>query len=584
MIFPKEFITQVKDRVLASQIVGKRVALKHKGKEFSGLCPFHTEKTPSFTVNDDKGFYHCFGCGAHGNVFDFLMQMEGATFPEAVEQLANLAGMTLPKRDERLLKEYDQHAKLMQCAEAAARYFQENLKNSFGAEARDYLRNRALGSQVIEEFRLGFAPDMPGKMQQALEKQNFNLQEMQEIGLVKNGYEMFRGRVIFPITDGKGRVIAFGGRILSSGEPKYLNSPETPIFQKRRVLFGKAIAKKPAYEAGNIIVTEGYMDVIALNQAGFKNAVAPLGTSLTDEHLQELWVLAKEPSMCFDGDNAGKRAMSRAAELALQYLKPGYSLKFVPLPEGQDPDDMVRADKQRFAALLQQARPLSEIIYEAELGRSAVTTPEQQADLRQRLDIISNKIPNKTIARNYQDFFGQRLFQDFRKFAGNKAKIDRSAKVISMIGISAPHERKLQLECAILGVIIAHPRLLNDANIEEDFVKLEFSHLEIDKMREDILSNSATKVDDNEPDSPPRIINTADINEKLASYVNQGVDYAKKSATATAAWESVIAQYHFEQAENDFKNPDGTEDFEKLQEQFKQLLENRTKINASFGD
>lgn len=582
MIFPKEFVNQVKERVLTSQIVGKRVALKNKGKEFGGLCPFHNEKTPSFTVNDDKGFYHCFGCGAHGNAFDFLMQTEGLSFPEAIEYMAGLAGMQLPKREERDTQKYDHHAKLMNCAEAAAKYFQENLKNSLGQRARDYLRGRSLGNQVIEEFRLGFAPDAPGQMQRALEKQGFTEKDMIEIGLIKNGYEMFRGRVIFPITDAKARVIAFGGRILDKGEPKYLNSPETPIFQKRRILFGKAIAKKPAYETSQIIVCEGYMDVIALNQAGFKNAVAPLGTSLTDEHLQELWAMAKEPTMCFDGDNAGKRALIRAAELALNYLKPGYSLKFVTLPEGQDPDDLVKASPERFRELVKNARPLSEIIYEAEFAKSAVSTPEQQADFRQRLDVISNKIPDKTIAKIYQDYFGQRIFHDFRKSTINKQKVERSAKVVSIIGISAENQRKLQLECAIIGVISVYPQLLNDSLIEEDFVKLEFSHLEIDNMRQNILINNAQI--ENEPPSPLSNI-TKDINEKLASYVNQGADYAKKSVSPKDAWQSVIAQYNFEQAENDCKNPDGDiDDFEKLQEQIEQLRANRKKINSAFGD
>ena len=585
MIFPKEFINQIKDRVPTSQIVGKRVPLKNKGKEFSGLCPFHNEKTPSFTVNDDKGFYHCFGCGAHGNVFDFLMQMEGVSFPEAIEQLASLAGMQLPQRDrvrdEKLLQQYDEHARLMNCAESAAKYFQGNLKTSLGSQAREYLQQRGISNQVIEEFRLGFAPDIPGRMQQELEKQGFNLKEMTEIGLVKNGYEMFRGRVIFPITDSKARVIAFGGRILDKGEPKYLNSPETPIFQKRRVLFGKAIARKPAYESGNIIVCEGYMDVIALNQAEFKNAVAPLGTSLTNEHLAELWNMAKEPTMCFDGDEAGKRAMSRAAELALQYLKPGFSLKFIQLRDGQDPDDLVRSDRNKFATLLQNALPLSEIIYNAEKNKQTVKTPEQQADLKARLETMARKIPDNSVSRNYQDYFRQRLFADSRNIKLVKPEAQRSAQIISISGISAEKQRVLQLECAILGTIIAYPALLKDANIEEEFVKLEFSHLEIDNMRQDILINCAQELDETEPNNFQSIIVAGNINEKLAIYVNQGAEYAKKSATPLAAWESILAQYHFELAESDLA---GEEDFEKLQEKFKSVLETRKKINASFGD
>lgn len=590
MIFPKEFISQIKERVLTSQVVGKRVVLKNKGREFSGLCPFHSEKTPSFTVNDDKAFYHCFGCGAHGNIFDFLMQTEGLSFPEAIEKLALDAGMTLPKRDERSFQQYDHHAKLMQCAENAARYFQDNLKNSLGSEAREYLRGRGITLQTVEEFRLGFAPEQPGKMQQALEKQGHSLAEMQEIGLIKNGYEMFRGRVIFPITDAKGRVIAFGGRILSKGEPKYLNSPETPIFHKRRILFGKAIARKPAYDTGEIIVTEGYMDVIALNQAGFKNAVAPLGTSLTDEHLTELWALAKEPTMCFDGDNAGKRAMTRAAELAVQYLKPGFSLKFVELPQGQDPDDIVRSDKTLFSSLVKNSKPLSEVLFDMERDKSSVTTPEQLADFSTRLTSLASKIPDKTTAKNYQDYFRQRLWQDFRNLNNKPGDSERkSSRVSSIIGISPQKQRLLQIEAAIIGTIIAHPSLLKDTIIEEDFVKIEFSHLEIDNLRQNILVNTAS-VDNEEPDEEFReLIKT--IDGRLAAYINQSIDYARKALTPRQAWDNIMAQYNFEQAESDFKNSNfinsndiGDDEFEKAVEKFRMLSETRKKINASTGE
>ncbi len=587
-MFPKEFVSQIRDRLNTSQVVGKRVSLKQKGKEFSGLCPFHSEKTPSFTVNDDKGFYHCFGCGAHGNVFDFVMQTEGLNFPEAIEKLALLAGMTLPKADPHMAEKYDHHAKLMQCAESAAKYFQENLKTSLGHEAREYLNRRGLSAQTIEEFRLGFAPDQSGKMQQALEKQGFKLAEMQEIGLIKNNYEMFRGRVIFPITDSKGRVIAFGGRILSKGEPKYLNSPETPIFHKRRILFGKAIARKPAYDSGNIIVTEGYMDTIALNQAGFKNTVAPLGTALSEEHLQELWALAKEPTMCFDGDSAGKRAATRAAELSLTFLKPGFSLKFVELPAGQDPDDIVRADKALFQSLVASARPLSEILYESEKAKLPAKTPEQQADLKARLDALANKIADKSIAKNYQDYFRQRIWNDFRPTTA-KPEPQRSAKITQISGISAEKQKLHQLECAIIGTILTYPELLKDTIIEEDFANFTFSHLEIDKLRQNILVKSSLNVDDVRPDSELqelfRELNE-NIDSRLFAYINQGADFAKKSLTSKKAWENVLAQYHLELAESDFKNSDDVndEDFEKLQEKFRQLSEERKKMNANFGD
>ena len=581
MIFPKSFIEEVKDRVSVSEIVGRKVQLKNKGREFSGLCPFHNEKTPSFTVNDEKGFYHCFGCGAHGNAFDFLMRTEGATFPEAIERLAMEAGMQLPKPDPKYAAQYDKHSKLVKCAEAACNWFQENLKSSIGHEARDYLKGRGISQQITSEFRLGFMPDNKGAMQKALESKGFTLKEMQEIGLIKNGYEYFRGRVIFPITNAKGQPIAFGGRILGSGEPKYLNSPETEIFHKRKTLFGKAIARKPAYEAGGeIIVCEGYMDVIALNAAGFKNAVAPLGTSLTEEHLQELWKMAKEPALCFDGDRAGQGAALRAANLAVTMLKAGQSLKFVQLPAGQDPDDIVKSDKGMFANLVQNAKPLSEILYESEKNKSPITTPEQEADFKQRLNNLASQIPDSSVANNYRSFFNDKLWQDSKK-SGKSQKTSRlSSNIISITPEAAEKKRLLELECAAIGVISVAPELLNNSQIEEILAEINFSELEIDKLRQNILNSSS--LNENLEEITGEIQKEiANLDIKLQKYIELGVGLTQRMGSK-AAWHNILEQLmeHNIKAEQKTLAVTSEEDFSVLRQKFSELVESQEKINA----
>ncbi len=590
MLFPKEFINQVRSRFNVSQIVGKRVALKQRGKEFTGLCPFHNEKSPSFTVNDEKEFYHCFGCGAHGNMFDFIMQTEGLNFPETVEILALEAGMQLPKADPKMVEKYDHLAELMSCAEAAAKYFKENLHNNLGAAARGYIERRGLSEQTVEEFRLGFCPDIQGRMQQYLTEKGFNLKQMGEIGLIRNGYEIFRSRLIFPITDNKGRVIAFGGRILEKGEPKYLNSPETPIFHKRRILFGKSIARKYSHETGEIIVTEGYMDTISLNQAGFKNAVAPLGTSLTEEHLSELWALAKEPSLCFDGDNAGKRAAQRAAMLALPLLKPGYSLKFVELPAGQDPDDVVKQSPATFRNLLNAASPLSEVVYNAEKQAKPVKTPEQQADLRARLENLARNIKNPDISKNYLDFFRQKLWQDSRSFGQKpalKTATGNTSQISGVIGSEAEKTKVLRLEYTIIGLVASFPELLNDTNTAEELANIEFSHLEIDNMRQNILFTTAYETDEGNQETPPELEQlTEGLDKKLSLYIKYGKDYAQKWGNPKIAWEKLIEQYRLLLAVNDCTGPGSNDDLEndfiRLQETRRQLREAENKF--SFGD
>ena len=371
MAFPPGFLDELRTRHSLSDVVGRKVTLKRKpNAEYAGLCPFHHEKSPSFTVNDKKGFFYCFGCHEKGDVVGFVMKTEGLSFPEAVEKLAREVNLPVPHATPVERERAERVSTLQQVVEEAARWFQKQLRLPVGRQGLDYLRGRGLDDTTIDDFRLGFAPDSRDGLLAHLKRENVPIDKIVEAGLAiqpedssREPYDRFRGRVMFPINDRRGRVIAFGGRVMGAGEPKYLNSPETPLFHKGANLYCLDRARQAATKDQPVIVAEGYMDVIALHGAGFTGAVAPLGTALTEGQLGELWKLADEPYLCFDGDNAGRRAASRAAERALPLLRAGKSLRFLSLPAGEDPDSLIRtrgADAMRRS--LDLARSLSDVV------------------------------------------------------------------------------------------------------------------------------------------------------------------------------------------------------------------------------
>ncbi|MGA3306707.1 MAG: DNA primase, partial [Stellaceae bacterium] len=397
MAFPPRFLDELRERVSLAEIVGRRVKLTRRGREYIGLCPFHNEKTPSFSVVEDKGFYHCFGCGAHGDVIGFAMQTESLTFPEAVEQLARKAGLQVPQSTPEERQRAERAQTLQGAVEAACGFFEAQLREPGGARAREYLAKRGLDESAWKRFRLGYAPDSREALKRALGGK-FPEALLLEAGLIRKpedggeAFDYFRGRVIFPIGDRRGAIIAFGGRVLDDTQPKYLNSPDTPLFAKGRVLYGLASARAAAARDPSAIVAEGYMDVIALRRAGFHTAVAPLGTALTENQIEELWKLAAEPILCFDGDQAGQRAASRALERALPLLKPGFSLRFATLPVGEDPDTLIaRQGAEAMRAVLDRARPLAEVLWTIETAHP-LKTPEQRAALEQRLETQIRRI------------------------------------------------------------------------------------------------------------------------------------------------------------------------------------------------
>ena len=425
MRFSNAFLDEIRDRVPISDVIGKRVTWDRRKTNVSrgdywACCPFHGEKSPSFHCEDRKGRYHCFGCGVTGDHFRFLTDLEGLSFPEAVQQIADMAGVALPQPDPVAEKREKERTTLLDVMELATRFFQDQLQTASGARARAYLRERGLSGRTIETFRLGYAPDSRNALKEFLAGKGVPKDQIEACGLVVHGegiavsYDRFRDRIMFPILSARERVIAFGGRAMSPDAPaKYLNSNETELFHKGNVLFNFTRARKAIQGvdgAGTVIAVEGYMDVIALHQAGVANAVAPLGTALTENQLELLWRMTPQPVLCFDGDGAGIRAASRALDLALPHLKPGRSVRFALLPDGKDPDDLVRHDgREPFDRVLEQARPLAEMLWTRETAGGGFDTPEKRAELEARLKQIVAVIADENVRRHYQQDIRDRL-------------------------------------------------------------------------------------------------------------------------------------------------------------------------------
>lgn len=413
MSLSPQFLDELRSRTSLSALIGRSVKLQKAGREFRACCPFHNEKTPSFYINDDKGFYHCFGCSAHGDAIRWLTEAKGMPFIEAVKELAQAAGIEMPAPDPGSAERAERATGLVAASEAAQRWFAEQLQGIAGADARAYLSRRGVPDELVKAFGLGFAPDARGKLKGALAV--FGNETLIEAGLLisvddKEPYDRFRGRLIFPVRDPRGRTIAFGGRILDSGEPKYLNSPDTPLFDKGRTLYNLDRAGPASRKAERVIVVEGYMDVIALAKAGIDEAVAPLGTALTEAQIERLWRLVPVPILCFDGDAAGRKAAVRAALRALPMVGPGRSLSFITLPGGQDPDDMVKASgRAGFEAALQSAVPLVDLLWRHEHEASPLDTPETRAGLRSRLAELTQGIADKGTAEQYRLEFRRRF-------------------------------------------------------------------------------------------------------------------------------------------------------------------------------
>ncbi len=413
MTLSPQFLDELRARTLLSALIGQTTKLQKAGREYRACCPFHNEKSPSFYVNDDKGFYHCFGCSAHGDAIRWMTDQRGLPFMDAVKDLAQSAGMEMPAMDPRAAEKAEAAKGLHEACADAATWFTDQLNGIAGADARAILEKRGIKPETARTFALGYAPDSRSKLKDALKTYGDPL--LIEAGLLisveeKTPYDRFRGRLMIPIRDPRGRTVAFGGRIIGDGEPKYLNSPETPLFDKGRTLYNLDRAAPAARKSGRVLVVEGYMDVIALAQAGFEEAVAPLGTALTEAQLERLWRMSDVPILCLDGDSAGQKAAIRAAHRALPMLAPGRSLAFVTLPQGQDPDDLVRTKgAAAFDALLKTPDPLVDKLWAHELALEPLDTPEQKAGFKHRLNELAGLIADQNVKHEYIAEFRRRF-------------------------------------------------------------------------------------------------------------------------------------------------------------------------------
>ncbi len=463
------FLDELRARTSLSTLIGKTTKLQKAGREMRGCCPFHNEKTPSFYVNDDKGFYHCFGCSAHGDAIRWMTDQRGLPFIDAVKELAQAAGLEMPAQDRQSAEKAERAKGLHEAMADAATWFTEQLGGLSGNEARALLDRRGISQGTARTFGMGFAPDSRGRLKTALKEYGDPL--LVEAGMLiqvegKEPYDRFRGRLMIPIRDARGRTIAFGGRILDQGEPKYLNSPDTPLFDKGRTLYNLDRAAPAARKAGRVLVVEGYMDVIALSQAGIHEAVAPLGTALTEAQLERLWRMVDVPILCFDGDAAGQKAALRAAHRALPMLAPGRSLSFVTLPQGQDPDDLVKQGGPAvMEALLAKPEPLVERLWQSEVAAEPLDTPEQRAGLKRRLSDLANSIADPNVKSEYLAEFRRRAdaqvtpqrkpFVPFQRgkqpWRPGPLPVTQDAKAVRAAGIDRV------LAKAVLAGLIRHP-------------------------------------------------------------------------------------------------------------------------------
>jgi DNA primase len=597
MRFSPQFLDELRARLPVSEVVGKRVKLIKAGREWKGLSPFNKEKTPSFFVNDQKQAWFDFSSGKNGSIFDFIMMTDGVGFPEAVERLASMAGVPLPQVSEEEEAREEKRKTLYDVMELAAKFFEAQLASRVGAKARGYLADRALTSTTQLKFRMGYAPGERYALKEHLGKEGVPVPDMVEAGLLIAGddipvpYDRFRDRVMFPILDFRGRIIAFGGRALAAdAQAKYLNSPETPLFHKGSNLYNGFAARTAVHDGAPLIVVEGYVDVIAMVTAGYAATVAPLGTALTEEQLGILWKMADEPILCFDGDKAGQRAAYRAADLALPRLRPGKSLRFALLPEGQDPDDLFRSGgKEAIDDVLKGAGPLAQMLWTREVEASSLDTPERRAALEAKIKTLVQGIGDEAVRKYYaQDFEGRlrnlmqpNLVRDGAGshrpgnvwsggFRGNarggsqpwqrnrgpggrlppgREPLAQPSTKLSSSSIVRGHRTALPpREALILMAVINHPWLL-EQNAEK-LSALEFLNSDADQLRRAIL-DAATGEEQLEPEAVRAAVAARGLSGVLAR-VEAAITHPSDWPARTGAspedvgpwWTHVVALHH----------------------------------------
>lgn len=470
-MIPRQFIDDLLARADIVELIDSRVPLKKAGKNYQACCPFHTEKSPSFSVSPDKQFYHCFGCGEHGNAISFIMEFDRLEFPDAIEELASHYNMDVPREQnnqspaqiKQQQKVYQQRQDDYQLLDNISRFYQQQLKTAADKNtAIDYLKGRGLSGEIAKKFGIGYISDSWDGMMKSFGTNQQTIQQLVDLGMAIEGdknkpYDRFRGRIMFPIRDKRGRVIGFGGRVLGDGTPKYLNSPETRIYHKGQELYGLFEAKQATKQLNRIVIVEGYMDVVALAQHGVDYAVASLGTATTSEQLQTLFRTVKEVICCYDGDNAGREAAWRAMENALPLIQDGYSLKFVFLPDGEDPDTLIRQQGQSaFEHILDQATPLTEFLFNRLMSQVNMNSLEGKAALMEEFQPLLSKLPESSI----KDGIMTKLANNFGAGSDKQlAKLNKNIKQTSIQKVSQKQPKVTPVRLAI-ALLLEHPHIV----------------------------------------------------------------------------------------------------------------------------
>ncbi len=486
----QKFLDELRSKLSVADVVAEKVKLVRKGREYIGLCPFHNEKTPSFTVNEAKGFYHCFGCGAHGDIIRFEMEANGLPFMDAVEKLAHKAGVPMPKFSKEHSLEHQKRQSLFEIMELAVSFYEKALRMPVGAKGLEYFYNRGITDDLIKKFRLGYAPSN-NDLKAYLKSKGVNEFDMSELGLIatpqdqnKVSHDFFRNRVMIPIFDKQNRPIAFGGRILGDGQPKYLNSPETTLFNKRKMLYNFNFARDKGFESKRLIICEGYMDVIALDKFGFSYAAAPMGTALTEDQIIQAWKVVNEPVLCFDGDSAGIKAALRSIDRALPILKPGYSLQFMFLPDKLDPDEFLRAKgATEFEKLFEHTVPLIDLLWEKNTKEKLADTPERKAFIEKTIKDEVLKITDKDVRIYYAQEMKKRIFETY-----GTGTVQQTAKPVrkSIIRNRQPlSDVDLRF---ILAALLLFPSLAEE--LEEKLLTFDLSKFQHIKLLECLIEES----------------------------------------------------------------------------------------------
>ena len=493
MKFGSQLIDEIKTRVKVSDIVSKKVKLASKGKEFIGLSPFSNEKTPSFTVSDEKGFYHCFSSGEHGSVFDFVMKTENLSFKEAVKKLASYAGIKIEesayKKEDVIIQ--NKIKNLKDILKISSTWYHHNLKRELKTNKylQEIFKKRNFNETIINNFCLGYAPKKNDTIYNYLKSKNFSSKDILDSGLIivssKNNekFDRFNNRIIFPIYDYFSNVVGFGGKALSENQiGKYVNSPSTDVFKKGDLLFGWQQCKNNPIQKNELYIVEGYTDVISMHNAGFKNTVAPLGTAISIKQIIYSWRISKEPTLCMDGDEAGQKASKRIPELIFPYLKPGYSLNFAKLPSGEDPDSLILSDNLKDLILSFESKSsLVDYVWNNLIYGKNFNTPEKRAELEEEINRLTSLINDFTVKKNYKNFFREKFFQEF-KFSGKRIQNKEKKEYLlnkNIININKITERVL------IGTIILYPNLLK--NVSDKFKSINFTHEKFNNIKDLIV-------------------------------------------------------------------------------------------------